>query len=63
MCSLGKNNCAAMGKSISKHRKNESYKQTKMIKEEMMLLIMGAVRYMRKEGDKRTESFVPKLDE
>jgi len=52
-----------MGKSISKHRKNESYKQNKTIKDEMMLLIMGAVRYIRKEGDKRTESFVPKLDE
>jgi len=34
-----------------------------MIKEEVLLLIMGAVRYIRKEGDKRTESFVPKLYE
>jgi len=55
LCSHGKNN--------KQSQENESYKQNKMIKEERLLLIMGAVRYIRKEGDKRTESFVPKLDE
>ena len=51
MHSLGKHNCAAMGKRISNTGKMSHADRTKTTKEEMPLLIMGTVGYMGKEGD------------